>query len=341
MDIQQDLITIIVPVYNGQRYIEECVDSIRKQTYKNIEIIIVNDGSTDASAELLNQYAECDERIKVIHKTNSGVSDSRNKALDIAKGKYFCFVDQDDYIDIEYVSYFYTLIRENNVEIALTPKVCRIKGEKGTQNELEEKNCQNNNKVSILTGQKAAIQMLYYKFVIAPWNKMISRDLIEKYNIRFDERFFSGEGFLFSIECLQRADKVAVGNREIYYYRLDNPDSGMTKFSISVINSSINAQKIIKSRMLNKDQDTMNACTYANWHTYCDCYNTFVGCKAIKLHQDIYKKLKKICRKDAICSFHAPVARKEKIKGLCYLVNPYFAACLINKFRIRKFTVSE
>lgn len=329
----KDLVTIIVPVYNGSRYIKDCIESIIYQSYSNLEIILVNDGSTDDSLTLLEKYKAIDERIIVIDQENRGVSLSRNAALDIASGKYICLVDQDDMIAPNYVEYYLDLIHKTHAEIALTPNAKRFCGTPIFRKKQEKKDIYN-----VISGKEAAIKMLYYEFIIAPWNKMISRMLIEKNNLRFDDRFFSGEGFLFSIECFQKANTVAIGNGEIYYYRLDNADSAMTKYRDSIVRSSIAAQKIIEEKIIDKTLDIMNACRYAKWHTYCDCLNMFVGSNAISENRDLYNAIKKYCQENALASLSAPVPYKEKLKAVLYGLNPYLSAKIINAFRKRKFT---
>ena len=98
-----DLISIIVPVYNVDKYLNKCIDSIVNQTYKNLEIILINDGSTDNSGKICDEYANKDNRIKVIHKANGGISDARNKGLNIAKGEYIAFLDSDDCVEYDYI----------------------------------------------------------------------------------------------------------------------------------------------------------------------------------------------------------------------------------------------
>jgi len=330
------LISIIVPVYNGQRYLCECIDSILKQDYQNIEVIIVNDGSKDDSGKIIDEYAKRDKRVKAIHQENGGVSVARNTALDIVQGKYICLIDQDDCVCEDYISYFYNLIIENDADISLTPTANRFNGNIDTS---AIKNFEDS--VEIWSGEKTVEKMLYYQLIISPWNKMISRSLIEENNLKFDSRFFSGEGFLFSIECFQRAKRVAVGQKKVYLYRVDNPDSGMTKFSLHVINSSVGAQKVIKENLLNPTERLMKACRYSNWHTHCDCLNTIIGCNVKKQHKDLYKKIRKVCKNDALCVIGAPVSKKEKMKGFLYFISPYFAAKIINRFRLRKFTVEQ
>ena len=113
-----ELISIIVPVYNVEQYLEKCVDSIVNQTYKNLEIILVDDGATDSSGKLCDKLAKIDNRIKVYHKENGGLSDARNYGVERATGDYIGFVDSDDYIDAEMYEKLYEAIKKENVDVA-------------------------------------------------------------------------------------------------------------------------------------------------------------------------------------------------------------------------------
>ena len=97
--MEKDLISIIIPVYNVEKYLKECVDSVRKQTYKNLEIILIDDGSKDNSGKLCDELAKEDNRIKVIHKENGGLSDARNVGIENATGEYIQFIDSDDFVE--------------------------------------------------------------------------------------------------------------------------------------------------------------------------------------------------------------------------------------------------
>ena len=109
----EDLISVVVPIYNVENYIKKCVDSILSQTYKNLEIILVDDGSPDNCPQICDEYAQKDNRIKVIHKENGGLSDARNAGIDISKGKFITFIDSDDYIEKDYVEVLYNSIKES------------------------------------------------------------------------------------------------------------------------------------------------------------------------------------------------------------------------------------
>ena len=334
MSIKKPLISVIVPVYNGEKYLDDCIKSILNQDYTNIEVILINDGSKDNSLNIMKKYESIDKRIRIINQENSGVSISRNKALKISKGEYICFVDQDDCIVKNYISYFYNLITKTNAEIALTPTAYKFTGNINYNYNVESSD------YIVVDGKKAVENMLYYKYIISPWNKMIKHSLIEQNNIQFDKRFFSGEGFLFSIQAFYYSKKVVEGKESPYLYRCDNTSSGMTKYSESIVKSSIAAQKEIKKFLL-KDKTLEQACAYANWHTHYDLLNTMIGCNVVKKNKELYKKLKQETKKDALISLKSPINTKEKIKGLMYFINPFIAAKIINKLRVRKYTKED
>lgn len=112
-----DLISVIVPVYNVKNYLKKCVDSILSQTYSVLQVILVDDGSTDGSGELCDLLAKCDKRIQVVHKSNGGLSDARNAGIEIAEGKYFSFIDSDDYIEPDMVESLYKLAKSTDCHL--------------------------------------------------------------------------------------------------------------------------------------------------------------------------------------------------------------------------------
>lgn len=114
-----ELISVIVPVYNVEKYSERCIESIINQTYKNLEIILVDDGSPDTCPMICDEYAKKDDRIVVIHKENGGLSDARNAGIEIAKGEYFAFIDSDDYISEEFLSKLYMSLKSNSAFMSI------------------------------------------------------------------------------------------------------------------------------------------------------------------------------------------------------------------------------
>lgn len=324
------LVSIIIGMYKGEKYIKECINSVINQDYSNLEIILIDDGSPDQCGTIADDYAKMDSRIVVIHQTNSGVSASRNKGIDIARGDYICIIDQDDIVSSDYISYFYGLIAEYKADIALTPAADKFFGE--IKEDVIDDKCE------IWSSEKASIEMLYHKIIIAPWNKMISKKLLNNNKVRFNPDFFGGEGFAFSVEAYQYANKIVKGQKKVYHYRVGDPESGASKFRVASIDSSINAQEYIREKFIKETPELLKAWNFSNWHTYCDCLNMMVGCKVTSDFPDLYNKLKEKCRKNALCALAAPVSLQQRLRGILFLISPYMAARVINHFRIRKFT---
>lgn len=327
------LVTLVASVYNGERYLRECLDSVLSQDYHNIEVIMVDDGSPDGSANILDEYAGKDNRLKVIHKANSGVCDSRNVGIETSTGDYIGIIDQDDVLSHDYVSYFVALLQDNDAEIAYTPTADKFFSD--TKEDSED--TKRADKAEVITGQQAATDMLYHKIIIAPWNKLVSRDIIMKKNVRFQLQFFNGEGFAYSIECFQHAKRVVRGQRKVYHYRVGDPNSGASKFRLHSVESTIASQIYIRDILINKTPEIMKAWAFSDWHSHCDAFNMIVGCGVEKKYPKHYKEIGDYCHKYASRAFSAPISLQQKLRGVLFKINPYMAARIINHFRIRKF----
>lgn len=204
------LISIIVPCYNVEKYISRCVESIINQSYNNMEIILVDDGSTDDTGKFLDEYALNDHRIKVIHKVNGGMSDARNAALDVMTGTYVSFIDSDDFISKDYVESLYKLIKEYNVEVALSGNDFVTDG--------VEYNERKQNKIlsKLLLKEEALTDLMYQnKIDTAPWAKMFAARLF-KYR-RFPKGLISEDLATMYLVFLD-AESFAWNNRKSYHY---------------------------------------------------------------------------------------------------------------------------
>lgn len=211
---QMPLISVIVPVYNVEGYLAACINSIIAQTYSNLEIILVDDGSTDSSGSLCDTFAAKDSRIRVIHTANGGLSCARNHGIDISKGDYITFVDSDDTITPDALSTLYSLVNEHNAEIAMA-----------TFN--DHRNCRG--RVVTLPGIDAAARMLYQKDMdSSACNKLYHRNI---FNLqKFTEGIYY-EDLDFVIRLLPNIDKVAWTDKSLYNYRL-RPSSITGNFSL-------------------------------------------------------------------------------------------------------------
>lgn len=168
------LISVVIPVYNGEKYIEKTINSILKQEYKNIEILVINDGSVDDTAQVVTRLVEKDKRLRLINQKNAGVSTARNVGIDHSKGKYIAFVDGDDLVTEDYISHLYSVMAHNDVEIVASTTMDYYSSEKPT----------NETNVKIVSGQEAAIEMLYYRIPIGVYSKLFEADFLKK-SVRF------------------------------------------------------------------------------------------------------------------------------------------------------------
>ena len=336
--IDKALVSIVIPVYNAENYLRECVDSIISQDYKNIEVILIDDGSTDTSSQICDEYDKKYNRINVIHKKNEGVSTARNVGIEESNGKWITFVDADDWIEKDYVSYLYKNGEQNNSEISLTTFPNKVSQENKKYNKLTIDNIQ------LLSGKDAAKMMLYYKIVISSWNKMFNRNFLRRNNIKFDETMSYGEGFDFVINSMIHANNVCVGRKKIYNYRVDNVNSAMTVFKEKLVIGSIDSQDNIRVRIRqyfkeNKKYlcELLYAWEYSNWHTHCDCLNTIYGSKSYKKYKELTKRISKVCRRNAKYAFNKEVPKKDRLKAILYFISPHYCSLIINKVRMRKF----
>ena len=206
-------VSVIVPVYNAETNIRRCVDSILNQEYRDLELILVDDGSKDGSAAILDEYAAADQRVIVIHKENSGVSDTRNTGIDKAQGKYIQFLDADDWITSDSTKELVRKAREADADLVVG-EFYRVVGDK-----LSRKGSIETDRV--LNRQEYAEFMKispadYYYGVI--WNKLYRRDILNEFQIRMDSRVSFCEDFIFNLEYVLHCSRIAPLRLPIYYY---------------------------------------------------------------------------------------------------------------------------
>lgn len=223
-------VSIVVPIYNVEKYLDECVRSLINQTYKNIEIILVDDGSKDSSGAIADNLAKEDSRIRVIHKDNGGVSSARNLGIKNATGDYICFVDSDDYLAPEFVEYMIRMIQKNDADFCFS-KNCFISD---TEEQVKV------DKVEKISSARATSLLLSPYIEVGCWNKMYKTELIKSNNILFSEDLFYGEGLDFICRVAQEAKTIVVCEKKYYYYRKNNLDSATTKFNY---NKFLNGEK--------------------------------------------------------------------------------------------------
>ena len=213
-----ELISVIVPVYNVESYVAECIESIQNQTYMNLEIILVNDGSTDASGDICDQYAAYDERIQVIHKENAGVSAARNTGIESANGDYIGFVDSDDYIAPTMYEDMLKLMAEHDLDI-IECTAFRNNGDTNIEG------C-NDGSLEIFNRDEA-LKMAMYDCFVAVWSQLYKRRVISDVRFPVGRKF---EDSVVSYLFIANTKRVGHINRCLYYYRLNPNSTTQTSF---------------------------------------------------------------------------------------------------------------
>ena len=223
------LISIIVPIYNVDKYLEECIESLKNQTYKNLEIILINDGSTDESVKICEKYKEKDNRIVFINKNNGGAASAKNEGLKMATGDYIAFVDSDDFIELDMIEYMVNTIKKYNSDIVQCSFTNLYKNtEKFKQDTIVEQ------KIS----SKDFLELFLTKWDSSLfWNKLFKREVIE--NVFFKEGRCIDDEF-FTYKCVINSKNIVTSNKIVYNYRMRK--SGVMK-------SESSQKQILKDRV--------------------------------------------------------------------------------------------
>lgn len=215
----KDLISVIVPVYNVEKYIGECLNSILAQTYSNIEVFCIDDQSSDSSGDICEQYADIDSRIHVIRKKrNGGLSEARNTGIKAARGEYITFIDSDDWVDKKYLECLYEGIKHSGADIAQCGYIQILNSTLKVQKGMQQ------GKSSVITGMQALESLYANSSVKASIIYTIVCNKLFKSNIVADLMFPSGrmyEDQFFTYKCFERAQKVYTTDEKLYNYRIN------------------------------------------------------------------------------------------------------------------------
>lgn len=305
---KEKLVSIIVPVYNVEKYVKKCITSLINQTYKNLEIIVINDGTKDNSIEIVRKIK--DKRIVIIEQKNGGVSSARNNGLDHAKGDYIAFVDSDDYVANDYIEYLVNLI-DNNSDFAYTKNMFMSKYDK----QITEDN------IETVDGMTSAGIILSPDVVVGSCNKIYRRKIIEDNNLRFKTDLFYGEGLNFIIRMSLLSKNVTVGNRKILYYRKDNLSSATTKYNIDKIINGEKSLHIIRD-MLDFKNDYVKAMYVLHLSMfYCGAIANILETKDKKKYLNYYMSWKEYLKSNktfVLKSKYISKYRKMIIVGTLY-----------------------
>ncbi len=269
MSVQEPKVTVVVPVYNVEQYINQCLDSLIKQTLREIEIIVVDDGSPDNCPQIIDEYASKDERITPVHKQNEGVSVARNVGIEKARGEYLYFVDSDDWLEEDALKTLYEVAQRDHADVVIGDYKRIYYDGKSIAVTTFPHDFTTRSKETIQTIQKAVFCNGYSNFhapefsscrgLAAPWHQMVRKSLILDNNIRFNPRvkgmFDDG---LFTLEVYEYAQVVSYVNKICYNYRIAT--ASLTKgYNPALLDKYVLAlQEIDKTiARLNKTDDLM------------------------------------------------------------------------------------
>lgn len=315
------LVSVIVPVYNVERYIEKCVRSLMTQDFDSYEIILIDDGSTDDSSTIIDKLAIEDSRIKILHKQNEGVSIARNTGIELSSGKFIMFVDGDDWVEPNYISYFYKLIKSNNCEIGMNISNYSISntGVKGRESQSH-----------VISSDNAVSKIYSDEIFVAVWNKIYSSRILQ--NIRFSPDIWYGEGMLFNIECLQKIDNVAICSMYLYHQTF-NPDSAMRKFNIKSNYCGICSLWLQRAKWTLVTPEIEHQWRYHLWRFNISIIDGLIRSEQLSKNKTLYKECVANLRAGIFIPLKYEKNFKKKILWLCY----FFAPMLMGKRSAGKF----
>lgn len=277
-----NMITVIIPIYNCEKYLERCLESVISQTYKNLEILLINDGSTDNSKKICDYYLCKDSRIKLINKENSGVSDTRNVGIKEAGGDYIAFVDADDFIEYDMYEKMLKKSVENNCDMVFCDYI-----------EFNDKGIANSESISVNEFVKTR-DLKYFiagkntdRLMGSIWRILFKKNVVE--NLRFNKDIILGEDLLFVLQALSNNKKISSVNEKLYHYYFQSSDN---------YKKYLNNPKYYKSQQLltenivrilrENNREDLAKCRA--WETYLTTYKTALS---VKDYRDRIRKLKK------------------------------------------------
>jgi len=287
-------ISIIIPVYNTEKYLKRCLESIINQTYTNLEIICINDGSKDNSLQIINEYKKKDNRIVIIDKVNQGVSEARNDGIKLSSGEYIVFVDADDYVELSMISTLYDTMKKYNVDVVKTSYNIVLDNNKCIKFIYNDKFA---NKILL---QKDAINVFkqYFFDGIAIWGTLYKKSLIDSID-KFDKNFVYGEDVLFFLNVLLNAKSIYFSNDFLYNYMYNNEGAcfNIKNYEINKQNyiefSKIIIDKLIENNFMSNDEKRIMNKSYLGSFLSCFLYSFYINSNSLKKFKMEIESIKK------------------------------------------------
>ena len=313
-----DLISVIVPIYKVEKYLRKCVDSVLNQTYQDLEIILVDDGSPDNCGEICDEYAKKDNRIKVIHKVNGGLSDARNAGIDIAQGNFISFIDSDDFVSNTFIEKLYNSCMKNNTDISQCEYL-------KFQDNIKQNGADKIINEDIVCGPNDMLFSMYGKQhvnAIVVWNKLYRKHLFD--NIRFPKGKINEDEFTTYKLFYNANNGISTINEKLYFYRQNDESIMGKKFNVSrydKLEALEERKQFFKEReMLDLYNKTDKLYMHYIKHFYV----------LTKVYIEDSKKYQKMLMDKYKKNFYnalknKEISKKEKIKDIIFIICPYIS----------------
>ncbi len=302
------LVSIIIPIYNAEKYLKDLFDSINKQTYKNYEVILINDGSTDNSEQKCLEFLNNNNRVKYYKKENTGVSDTRNFGIKKSLGDYICFIDADDILEKDYLLDFVTTLPDSNTNL-----ICCDYSKFNSYKDIQ----QQNESVKIIKefSEKDKYEILYSNYCGYLWNKFFSRKIIVENNLKFDTSISMMEDLLFIFKYLEYINRIICINKKNYNYRQISNSASKNLSSIKWF-SNFKVLNILNS---NKKKFNKKALSSFSYSYLFYIYEAKFRLNYIKKDKE-YLEQKKLVKKqlEVTKGLYKNLSKKQKIKIFLY-----------------------
>lgn len=263
MESSKPTISVIVPVYNTELYLHRCIDSILSQTFTDFELLLINDGSTDRSGEICDEYAGKDKRVRVFHKGNGGVSSARNMGLDEARGEWVAFVDADDYI---FKKSLELLLKESNADL-IVGGFSRIHLSSGNVCSFVP-----NHRIIRIGTDIVFIENLVETYLSTPWCKLFKKEIIRNRKIRFCQDLFYGEDTDFVFRYVIEIGTIQFISEQVYCYCYDGARFGKYVFKVKDLEKLIECMNQNFDLLSQKTRVSFSELKNAFLHDYCSLY---------------------------------------------------------------------
>lgn len=306
----QELISVIVPVYNIEKYVDRCVESIVNQTYKNLEIILVDDGSSDRSACICDQWKERDTRIKVIHKRNGGLSDARNRGIKSAKGNYYSFVDGDDMLDSQMIEKLYNALISANADVSM----CRMEKIEQFKRYATREFLDNNISKIELDGVEAIRLLLREKIDCSACLKLYKKEMFSNLEFPYGK---TNEDFVLMYKLFYKTQKIIYISDILYYYYFRENSITSSSFSEKQFDKIDNCIEMLEYIKFNLPEIKNEAYYYLQKQSLY-LLKTLCITGLEKQYRNRYKQLRWILKENSIRIIKSNwFSLKEKMMILC------------------------